>query len=109
MDSVKLKVLEEAVEDPDTVSEKIAEKAVRSLEICLLRSLAIRVWSRSECFWVDTPPPERDLELGIDRYCAWQTQLHREAVRRTLEHARRSTRSPGGGTVRSAGEDASSW
>jgi len=30
------------------------------------------------------PPPERDLELGVGRRVAWQTPLHREAVRLAL-------------------------
>jgi len=35
--------------------------------------------------WIDVPPPERDPELGIGRYVAWRTPLHREAVRRAIE------------------------
>jgi hypothetical protein len=34
--------------------------------------------------WIDEPPPERDLELGIGRYIAWQTPIHREAVKRAM-------------------------
>jgi hypothetical protein len=33
--------------------------------------------------WIDTPP-EVDLEIGVGKYVAWQTPVHREAVRRTL-------------------------
>mgnify|MGYP001772883163 CR=1 FL=1 len=32
-----------------------------------------------------TPPPEKSLELGIGKYVAWQTPLHREAIRKVLE------------------------
>jgi hypothetical protein len=39
---------------------------------------------RSPWLWVDEPPPERDPVLGIGKHVAWQTPLHREAVRRTL-------------------------
>ena len=39
---------------------------------------------RYEYLWVDEPPPERDPELGVGRNVAWQTPLHREAVRRAL-------------------------
>jgi hypothetical protein len=35
-------------------------------------------------FWIDQPPPERDPELGIGKNVAWQTPIHREAVRRAL-------------------------
>jgi len=29
--------------------------------------------------------PEKDQELGIGRYIAWQTPLHREVVKTTLK------------------------
>jgi len=35
----------------------------------------------------DHPPPERDPELGISKYTAWQTPLHREAIGRALREA----------------------
>jgi hypothetical protein len=35
-------------------------------------------------FWIDEPPPDRDEELGIGRDVAWQTPLHREAVKRVI-------------------------
>jgi hypothetical protein len=41
------------------------------------------MYDRDSCFWVDQPPPERDPELG--KNAAWQTPIHREAVRRALE------------------------
>ncbi len=47
------------------------------------KNLIVRVWDR-DLNWVDTPPPERDVELEIGRHYAWQTPLHREAVRRAL-------------------------
>jgi hypothetical protein len=36
-------------------------------------------------FWVDEPPLEKDPEIGVGREVAWQTPLHREAVKRALE------------------------
>jgi len=45
------------------------------------------VWDRDEYFWIDVPPPEKDPELGIGRRYAWQSPLHREAVRRVLSAA----------------------
>ncbi len=42
---------------------------------------------RKPDYWVDTPPPEKDEELGIGKYVAWQTPIHREAVRRALEES----------------------
>jgi len=35
--------------------------------------------------WIDEPPPQKDLELGVGRRIAWQTPLHREAVKRALK------------------------
>ena len=40
---------------------------------------------RDPWFWAGEPPPEKDLGLGIGKDVAWQTPLHREAVRRALE------------------------
>ncbi|MCC6056427.1 MAG: AAA family ATPase, partial [Desulfurococcaceae archaeon] len=37
--------------------------------------------------WVDQPPPQKDPGLGIGKYIAWQTPLHREAVRKALQEA----------------------
>jgi hypothetical protein len=43
------------------------------------------IYERQQIFWVDTPPPERDPELGIGKNVAWQTPIHREAVKRVLD------------------------
>jgi hypothetical protein len=40
---------------------------------------------RESWHWVDQPPAERNLEIGIGWHAAWQSPLHREAVRRALE------------------------
>jgi hypothetical protein len=40
---------------------------------------------RDPPLWIDQPPPEKDPEIGIGKYVAWQSPLHREAVRRALE------------------------
>jgi len=42
------------------------------------------MYGRSPQLWIDEPPPEKDLGLGVGRYVAWQTPPHREAVRRAL-------------------------
>jgi hypothetical protein len=49
-----------------------------------LNLLVDEIHPRRQYLWVDQPPPERDPELGIGRNVAWQTPLHREAVRRAL-------------------------
>jgi hypothetical protein len=35
--------------------------------------------------WINEPPPEKDLEIGVGRYVAWQTPLHRKAIRKALQ------------------------
>ncbi|BDR92711.1 ATP-binding protein [Vulcanisaeta souniana] len=75
--------LREAVGDPDYLwfnapGELINELIERNLIIHFLPK-------RKPDYWVDTPPPEKDEELGIGKYVAWQTPIHREAVRRALE------------------------
>jgi len=76
--------LERAVEDPEALwSPDIPEELKAEL---IRRNLIIyNMYDRDQVFWVDQPPPERDLELGIGRDVAWQTPLHREAVRRALK------------------------
>jgi len=75
--------LERAVEDPEALwSPDAPEELIRRL---VERNLIIyNIYEREQIFWVDQPPPERDLELGIGRNAAWQTPMHREAVRRAL-------------------------
>jgi hypothetical protein len=78
--------LEKAVEDPDilwspdTPRELIDELVERNL-------IVYNMHRRLEYRWIDTPPPERDLALGVGRYVAWQTPIHREAVKRALQES----------------------
>ena len=51
----------------------------------MVLDLVVCVHGRDPHTWVDVPPPERDPELSIERFYAWQTPLHREAVKRVLE------------------------
>ena len=78
--------LEKAVEDPDALwSPEAPEELIDELEA---RNLIVYFLSeRDPRFWAGEPPPERDPELGIGKRVAWQTPLHREAVRRALEGA----------------------
>ena len=76
--------LEEAVEDPDalwradTPEELVKELVERNL-------IVYNVYDRESWLWIDQPPPEKDLEIGVGKRIAWQTPLHREAVKRALE------------------------
>jgi hypothetical protein len=76
--------LEAAVEDPDSLwSDAPPEGLVDEL---VAKNLIVFYMSDGNpMFWIDRPPPEKDPELGIGRRVAWQTPLHREAIRRALE------------------------
>ena len=76
--------LKKTIEDPEALwSPDAPEELIRQL---VERNLILyNIYEREQIFWVDQPPPERDLELGVGRDVAWQTPLHREAVRRVLE------------------------
>jgi len=71
------------VEDPDYLWEGYPETEALINDL-VEANLIAEVWERKPHLWFDAPPPERDLELGIGREYAWQTPLHREAVRRAL-------------------------
>jgi len=76
--------LARVVEDPDYLWERYPE--TESLINDLVEAnLVAEVWERKPYLWFDTPPPEKDPELGIGSEYAWQTPLHREAVRRALQ------------------------
>ncbi len=82
----ELEILKQVVEDPDHLVKRLRERAAQELERKLVElNLIMYMHDRDEHLWIDTPPPERDLELGIGRFYAWQTPLHREAVRKALE------------------------
>jgi energy-coupling factor transporter ATP-binding protein EcfA2 len=75
--------LAEAVEDPDTL---FARERIPLVErLVELNLLVDSITHRDPLLWVDEPPPERNLELGIGRHIAWQTPIHREAVKKALE------------------------
>jgi dephospho-CoA kinase len=77
--------LMQAVEDPDTL---FTRERLPFLDKLVEFNLVVdSIEGREGWYWVDEPPPEKSLELGVGRYIAWQTPLHREAVRRVLEEA----------------------
>jgi energy-coupling factor transporter ATP-binding protein EcfA2 len=74
---------EEAVKDPDSLwRADVPDEFVREL---ITRNLIVyNMYDRDPWFWIDEPPQERDLDLGIGKHIAWQTPLHREAVKRVI-------------------------
>jgi hypothetical protein len=79
------KWLMEAVENPDTLLTK--EKLPLINKLIELNLIINSITYRDPELWVDQPPPQKDLELGIGKYIAWQTPIHREAVRKALQEA----------------------
>jgi len=76
------KWLIEATGDPDTlfVRERL-ELLKRLVEAnIMIDTLPERTYDE----WIDQPPPERELKIGVGGYVAWQTPLYREAVNRLL-------------------------
>jgi len=76
--------LELAVEDPDNLWDPNTPEELVN-ELIRKNLILYHIRDRAEGLWIDEPPPKKDLELGIGEYVAWQTQIHREAVRKTLE------------------------
>jgi len=77
------RLLREAVEDPDALWSAEGEELAGELEA---RNLIIyNLHDRSEKLWIDQPSPQKDPELGIGKHAAWQTPMHRGAVRRALK------------------------
>ena len=75
--------LREVIEDPDVLWESsIPEEFKR--ELIEKNLIVYDMYSRDFTFWIDQPPPERDLELGIGKHVAWQTPLYREVVKKAL-------------------------
>jgi GTPase SAR1 family protein len=75
----------EAVENPDTLLVK--EKMPLIQRLIELNLIIDSITYRDPELWIDQPPPQKDLELGISKYIAWQTPLHREAVKKALQEA----------------------
>jgi len=73
----------EATKDPDTL---LTRERIPLLNKLVEMNLVIdAVPERRPEHWIDEPPPQRDLELGIGSRIAWQTPLHRDAVKKALE------------------------
>ncbi|MGC9010251.1 MAG: ATP-binding protein, partial [Sulfolobales archaeon] len=76
------RLLREALDDPDVLMSREGIPLMKKLVKANL--IVDEIPERDHGLWIDTPPPERDTDLGIGRYVAWQTPLHKEAVRRVL-------------------------
>jgi hypothetical protein len=76
--------LKEVVEDPDILFERDLPEEFKE-DLIAKNLIVYDMYPRGLKFWIDEPPPERDLEIGVGKDVAWQTPLHREAVRRAMQ------------------------
>ncbi|WP_069808334.1 ATP-binding protein [Vulcanisaeta thermophila] len=83
LSGVERRWLQEAVDDPDTLF--VRERMSLLEKLVELNLVLDNIPDRDVESWIDEPPPERYPELGIGRRVAWQSPLHREAVKRVLE------------------------
>ncbi|MEM1610659.1 MAG: ATP-binding protein [Sulfolobales archaeon] len=78
--------LEEAIENPDTLFTR--ERIAFMKKLVELNLVVGDIPERRDYLWIDDPPPDKDPEIGVGRYVAWQTPLYREAVRIALQVTR---------------------
>ncbi|MEM4970854.1 MAG: ATP-binding protein [Sulfolobales archaeon] len=83
LEDVEKALLSDAIEDPDVLMSREGISLLRRL--VELNLLVDSLYSRKSTLWVDDPPPDKDPEIGIGKHVAWQTPLHREAIRKALE------------------------
>jgi KaiC/GvpD/RAD55 family RecA-like ATPase len=76
--------LKKVVEDPDNLFQEDFPKELKE-ELIAKNLIVYDMYDRDLVFWIDEPPPEKGLELGIGKEVAWQSPLHREAVRKAVE------------------------
>jgi len=88
------RILIEAVEDPDALYRRLREAQTREEKkvvselidrLVELNLIVDDVSIRSEHIWIDEPPAT-DRGIGVGDEAAWQSPLHREAVRTALKY-----------------------
>jgi len=83
LSSEERELLYRAIKNPDVL---MTREGMPLLERLVELNLVVHeLHERDTRFWLDVPPPETDLKLGVGRRVAWQTPLYREAVRKVLE------------------------
>jgi len=76
--------LKRVIEDPQSLWEEDFPDGFRE-ELIAKNLIIYNMYDRDPRFWIDEAPPEEDPELGVGKDVAWQSPLHREAVRRAME------------------------
>jgi dephospho-CoA kinase len=82
LSSTEREWLLEAIGDPDSLFHR--DKLPLLSKLVELNLVVDTLPPRTLANWVDEPPPERDLDIGVGVGVAWQTPIHREAVKRIL-------------------------
>jgi hypothetical protein len=76
------KWLSEAIIDPDSL---LTRDRISLLNKLVELNLVIdAVPERDQRIWIDVPPVERDLELGIGKHVAWQIPLYKDSIKKVL-------------------------
>jgi predicted AAA+ superfamily ATPase len=76
------KWLSEAIIDPDSL---LTRDRIPLLNKFVELNLVIdAIPERDPRIWIDVPPLERDLELGIGKHVAWQIPLYKESIKKVL-------------------------
>ncbi len=78
----ELKLLKEAVNDPDILWRNLPDTN-ELLKVLIEMNLVSEIPERNEDLWIDELP-NVDKELGIGEYIAWQTPIHKEAMKKVL-------------------------
>ena len=76
------KWLSEAIIDPDLLLTK--DRIPLLNKLVELNLIIDAVPERDQRIWIDVPPLERDLELGIGKHIAWQIPLYKESIKKVL-------------------------
>ncbi len=91
LDKTQKDVLVESLGDPDALLKRLGEaeeddkpKIFKLINELIRLNLIMELPFRNDFLWIDLPPPKKDPELGIGEDYAWQTPLHREAVKLAL-------------------------
>ncbi|MDT7886272.1 MAG: ATP-binding protein [Thermoproteota archaeon] len=76
------KWLSEAIIDPDSLLTR--DRIPLLNKLVELNLIIDAVPERDQRIWIDVPPLERDLELGIGKHVAWQIPLYKESIKKVL-------------------------
>ncbi|MFB6470654.1 MAG: ATP-binding protein [Vulcanisaeta sp. AZ3] len=80
--------LADAIEDPDSLYAR--ERIPLMNKLVEMNLLIDEIHYRDPDLWIDQPPPKKDLELGIGSKAAWQTPIHKKAIKQALQNTQKT-------------------